>query len=153
VQADTVQQLAALGLTLWHTDAGGKRARGQVQRLLRRGGHSDLAQQAAAVRGASCLPAGFSDLHGVLAPWGRAVYLEVKRPGLFDQVGKCLRKPEYPRQDQLDFLMDMHRTGAVVGVVWSANDAITLLRPYLGAHCGHLRSIQSAPAQTIASNF
>jgi hypothetical protein len=142
VQLDIVEQLGALGLELWHTDAGGKRARGQVQRLLRRGGHSDLAKQAAAIKGATCLPSGFSDLHGVLAPLGRSVYLEVKRPGLFDQVGKCLRKPEEPRQDQLDFLLNMHRAGAVVGVVWSASDAISILRPFLGAHRGHLQELR-----------
>jgi hypothetical protein len=153
VQAAIVEQLATLGLELDHTDAGGKRARGQIQRLLRRGGHGEIASQAAAIKGATCLPSGFADLHGTLAPLGRAVYIEVKRPGLFDQAGRCLRKPELPRQDQLDFLSKKHRAGAIVGVAWSASDAIAILRPYLGAHCGHLRSLQTAPAQTIASNF
>ena len=141
VQAEIISQVGALGLELWHTDAGGKRARGKVQRLLRGAGHADLAKEAAKVKGASCLPPGFSDLHGALAPYGRAVYLEVKRPGLFDQVGKCLRKPETPTEEQLAFLLMMHQRGAVVGVVWSASDAIAILQPHLGAHCGHLRAL------------
>jgi len=142
VQADTITTLGQLGLELWHTDAGGKRARGKVQRLLRGAGQAELAKEAAKVKGASCLPAGFTDLHGVLAPYGRAVYLEMKRPGMFDQRMKCLRKPEMPTPEQLKFMLEMHQRGAVVGVCWSPSDAIAILLKFLGAHRGHLQSLK-----------
>ena len=133
-QAETVAQVAALGLELWHTDAGAKKARGRVQKVLRLAGQAALAKEAAKVQGASALPAGFSDLHGVLAPHGRAVYLEHKRPGLYDQAGRCLRQPGKPEPEQLQFLLSMYHRGAVVGVIWSPSDALAILTPYLTAH-------------------
>ena len=149
VQLEIIQEIGSLGMVLWHTDAGDKKARGRVQKLLRGAGHTDLAKDAAKVKGTSGLPAGFSDLHGALAPYGRAVYLEVKRPGLFDQVGKCLRKPGLPTPEQLEFLLSMHNLGAVVGVVWSLSDALAILRPHLGAHCGHLRALRRPVSPSI----
>lgn len=126
VQADILMGTARAGFSLWPVDAGGKRARGGVQKVLRGAGREDLAKTAAAA-GKSDTPAGHSDLVGCLAPWGRAVFLEVKRPARIIR-GKVDRPAGVPDQDQLAFLLARHREGALVGVVWSLGDALAILR-------------------------
>ena len=61
------------------------------------------------------LPPGFSDLFGVRRSDGRAVFIEVKKPG-----GK-------PTQRQLDFIEAMKMHGAVAGICHSAAEAINLV--------------------------
>lgn len=57
------------------------------------------------------LPAGYSDLSGVRVCDGRAVFIEVKRPG------------QKPRADQQRFLEVMARYGALAGAAHSVDEA------------------------------
>ena len=129
VQAGIIAGLAQVGVTVWPVEAGGKRARGGVQRLLRGAGHAELARAAAAV-GRSETPKGHADLAGNLAPSGRGIYLEVKRPAQVIR-GKVLRRAGAPDADQLAFLVARHLEGCLVGVVWSLGDALRLVLPAL----------------------
>lgn len=61
------------------------------------------------------LPAGFSDLFGVRRRDGRAVFIEVKKPG-----GRI--SPE-----QRHFIEVMRSLGAVAGICRSAEDAVKLV--------------------------
>ena len=61
------------------------------------------------------VPKGFSDLFAVRRHDGRAVFLEVKT-----ETGK-------PSKEQLNFLEQMRRIGAIAGVVRSADEAIDLV--------------------------
>ena len=58
---------------------------------------------------------GVSDLIGTLPPYGRAVFIEIKRPG----------RDATP--DQAEFLRLMKRSGAVVGVVHSVAELRDIL--------------------------
>lgn len=61
------------------------------------------------------LPPGFSDLFGVRRRDGKAVFIEVKRPG------------EKASSEQKHFIKTMRSFGAVAGVCYSAEEAITLV--------------------------
>lgn len=104
-----------------------------------------LAKEAGKVKGASWLPAGSPDLHGLLVPLGRSVYLEMKKPAQLGLRWKWIGKPGEPSPEQLTFLLAKHRTGCIVGIVWSLQNALDILTPYLGAHNGHLFG---APSKT-----
>jgi hypothetical protein len=61
------------------------------------------------------LPSGFSDLFGVRRRDGRAVFIEVKKPG-----GRV--SPE-----QKNFIKVMQSVGAIAGVCFSADEAVKLV--------------------------
>lgn len=61
------------------------------------------------------LPAGFPDLFGVRRSDGKAIFIEVKKPG---------RKPT---QKQLDFIEAIKMHGAVAGICHSTEEAINLV--------------------------
>ena len=61
------------------------------------------------------LPQGFSDLFGVRRSDGRAIFIEVKKPG-----GR-------PTQNQLNFIETMKKHGAVAGICYSPEEAIKLV--------------------------
>ena len=61
------------------------------------------------------LPPGFSDLFGVRRRDGKAVFIEVKKPG-----GKV-------SPDQRHFIETMRSFGAVAGICYSTEEAITLV--------------------------
>lgn len=61
------------------------------------------------------VPPGFSDLFGVRRSDGRAVFIEVKKPG-----GRVM-----PAQQ--NFIQQMKAIGAIAGVCYSAADAIALI--------------------------
>ncbi len=61
------------------------------------------------------LPKGFSDLFGVRRSDGRAIFIEVKKPG------------ERPTQNQLNFIEAMKKHGAVAGICYSPEEAIKLV--------------------------
>ena len=63
------------------------------------------------------LPKGFSDLFGVRKSDGRAVFIEVKRD-----------KNSKPRKEQVNFLNQMRKAGAICGVARSAEDAINIIK-------------------------
>ena len=58
---------------------------------------------------------GVSDIIGTLPPYGRAVYIEIKRPG------------KEATDDQAKFLRIMKRNGAVVGVAHSVGELRDIL--------------------------
>ncbi len=61
------------------------------------------------------LPKGFSDLFGVRRSDGRAIFIEVKKPG-----GRST-------QNQLNFIEAMKKHGAVAGICHSTEEAIKLV--------------------------
>lgn len=61
------------------------------------------------------LPQGFSDLFGVRRSDGRAIFIEVKKPG-----GRAA-------PHQLKFIEAMKKNGAVSGICYSAKEAIKLV--------------------------
>lgn len=61
------------------------------------------------------LPAGFSDLFGVRRRDGKAIFIEVKKPG-----GRI-------RPEQKHFIETMRTLGAVAGICYSAEDAVNLI--------------------------
>ena len=61
------------------------------------------------------VPPGFSDLFGVRRSDGRAVFIEVKKPG--GRVSPA----------QQNFIQQMKAIGAIAGVCYSAADAIALI--------------------------
>jgi len=63
----------------------------------------------------SGVPPGYSDLSGHRKSDGKAIYLEVKTP-----TGKATI-------EQINFLEQMRKTGAIAGIVRSAKEAIELL--------------------------
>lgn len=104
-------------------DSGDRRMRGRVARLLSiRGVNPNLA-----VKGiGGTMERGISDL-AVTFPGGRAGWFEIKRPEhctASKSTGKLLqRKPAgQPTPEQLAFLAEQYRLGAVVGVLWSPDD-------------------------------
>ena len=61
------------------------------------------------------VPPGFSDLFGVRRSDGRAVFIEVKKPG--GRVSPA----------QQNFIQQMKAIGAIAGICYSAADAIALI--------------------------
>ncbi len=131
VQEDTLQGLARVGVMAWSSDAGAKAARGMALATMKRLGLPERVSREVAAALVGSLEEGFSDISGILAPGGRGLYLEVKRPAMLDLTGKVLRPAGRPEPEQLAFLDAMHRRGAVVGVVWGLSDALDILSPHL----------------------
>ncbi len=130
--------LPLLGVTPQWVDSGGAAMRGKawsaVMRLLAGFGLRGPAAESKAraflkeIGGVSAADVGRSDLSGVLAPAGRAWFLEVKQPAwLNPKTGGIVRSAGKPTPEQLAFLDARHREGAIVGVVWSLQDAIDVL--------------------------
>ena len=65
---------------------------------------------------ATGLPKGFSDLFGVRRKDGRAFFIEVK-----NERGRA-------RPEQINFLEQMRKAGAIVGVARSAEEAIRIIK-------------------------
>ena len=141
VQTEILQELKRRGLVLTVTDAGRRKTRGQIGRKAAAMGLGrDAVRELSGVQGTDGLEAGYSDLSGNLAPVGRGVFLEVKAPGRFGPSGECLDRPGMPSPEQIDFLREKGRTGCIVGVVWSFQDALRILGPHLDAHAAFLRA-------------
>lgn len=64
----------------------------------------------------SGVPKGFSDLFGFRKSDGRAVFIEVKTAK-----GR-------PTKEQLNFLYNMNKNGAIAGLCRSAEDAVNLIK-------------------------
>jgi hypothetical protein len=132
VQAEVVKALRELRVTCWPVDVGSKNVRGRACGALRRAGVINPASLLRAKHpGASDGALGFADVPGVL-PGGRALFLEVKAPRwLKFGTRKVLvidREEGLPTPEQLRFLAEAHMAGAVVGVVWSARDAVEIVK-------------------------
>jgi len=65
-----------------------------------------------------CVPNGFSDLFGV-SPTGQAIFIEVKKPGH--------KTNKTHLQEQLNFLDQMRKSGAIAGMCESVEEAINLV--------------------------
>lgn len=129
VQRQIVEGLRLLGVRAHAVDAGYRRVRGAVIRVLRELGLERLAVRFMNALDRACPPAeaGFSDLSGVIPGSGRAFYLEVKAPARHDLTGRVTRTAGSASAEQLAFLVSRHKDGAAVGVVWSLDDARAIL--------------------------
>jgi hypothetical protein len=126
VQSDILALMPVYDVDLVAIDAGGRRQRGRMMAAAKSAG-INLAGIQNAKTGAA-IPSGFSDLEATLAPEGRSLYIEVKAPAWLDADEKVIRRAGLPSQEQLDFLLEKHRRGAIVLVAWSSKD----VEDYLG---------------------
>ena len=101
-------------------DAGGRRARGQMVAAAKSAGLE--VGHLAHLKTGDGIPKGFADIEATLAPDGRALYIEVKRPRCLNSCGRVERHETEPSIDQLEFLCEKHARGALVMVAWSAED-------------------------------
>jgi hypothetical protein len=129
VQTTIIELLLAYKVDVAAIDAGGKRARGRLMGAARNAGVDLRGVQGVKTGGA--IPAGFADLEATLAPNGQALYIEVKAPPWIDARGNLVRPAGKPSDEQLAFLMEKHRRGAVVMVAWSSLDVLEHLGPHL----------------------
>lgn len=132
VQADIISLLKNYRVEGFPIDAGGRRARGAMIGAAKNAGIS--IGHLASVKTGGAIPKGFADLESTLAPDGRSLYIEVKAPAWFDEGMRVIRPAGFASQDQLDFLLEKHKRGAVVMVAWSAQDVLGFLGPLLVAN-------------------
>lgn len=135
VQADILALLKAYNVDAVPIDAGGRRQRGRVIKAAQSQG-IDLRGVRAPSGGE--IPSGFSDLEATLAPTGRSLYIEVKAPAWIDENRKVIRRAGFASKEQLDFLLEKHRRGALVLVAWSATDVEELCGSAIRANRGAL---------------
>lgn len=115
VQDEIVRALRTLGVLVWAIDAGGKSIRAKLHArglVLADGGLSDA-------------PPGFPDLSGVCLD-GVALFVEVKRPGIWDRNGKIVQIAGKPSSDQSRFIKAARARGARAGFAWSIEDALEI---------------------------
>jgi hypothetical protein len=120
VQSQILELLRTYRVDAVPIDAGGRRQRGRMMAAAAAAGVSMAGVQSA--KTGSAIPSGFSDIEATLAPYGRAVYIEVKSPAWTDQRKKIVRAAGKPSADQIDFLLQKHQRGALVMVAWSSLD-------------------------------
>jgi hypothetical protein len=120
VQKAILELLALYNVDAVPIDAGGRRQRGRMMGAAKARG-VDLAGVQNVATGAA-IPAGFADLEATLAPFGRALYIEVKAPAWIDAKKKIIRRAGEPSKEQLEFLLAKHRRGACVLVAWCSGD-------------------------------
>lgn len=130
VQAQILGWLARAGVRAFPSDAGARPLRGRAIGALRRAG-VDGEAATRALKGRTGTAEGVSDLIGTL-PGGRSLYLEVKQPAWLEWLShrgtaRQLRGAGLPTPEQLRFLLEMHDQQALVGVVWSVEDAQAIL--------------------------
>ena len=129
VQHDIISLLKTYRIDAVPIDAGGRRSRGVMMGAAKAAGIS--IGKLANFKTGRAIPSGFADLEATLAPSGRALYIEVKAPAWCDQGKRFLRTAGAASPEQLDFLLEKHKRGAVVLVAWSANDVVEFLGPLL----------------------
>lgn len=138
IQADIAEALRLLRITPDWVDSGAKAMRGKAWGALMRllgslGIHGPKAEAMArpvlnSLGGVSAADKGRSDLSGVLAPNGRAWFIEVKAPPQLDPAtGNILKPAGKPSPEQIAYLLEKHQQGAIVGVAWSVDDALAIL--------------------------
>jgi hypothetical protein len=120
VQADIISLLKNYRIDAVPIDAGGRRARGRMIGAAKNAGIN--IGELANVKTGSAIPSGFADLEATLAPSGRALYIECKAPAWCSATLAILRPAGVPSKEQLEFLLEKHRRGAVVLVAWSTRD-------------------------------
>lgn len=138
VQKDISEALRDLLISPDWVDSGAKALRGKLwgslMRLLGSMGVTGPRAESMArpvlnsLGGVTAADKGRPDLSGVLAPNGRAWFIEVKAPAHLDPTsGNVLESAGKPSPEQLAFLLEKHRAGAIVGVAWSVEDALEIL--------------------------
>lgn len=137
VQKDVVQLLKTYRVDVAPIDAGGRRARGVLMGVAKNAGIN--IGRLAGVKTGNAIPKGFADLEATLAPSGRSLYIEIKAPAWCDQGRRFLRSAGEASEEQLSFLHEKFKRGAIVLVAWSAGD----VEDYLG---GMLRENRKACA-------
>jgi hypothetical protein len=125
VQKEIIDLLTTYHVDVAAIDAGGKRARGRLMGAAKSAGVAVGAL--ANVKTGGAIPKGFADLEATLAPSGRSLYIEVKAPAWYRYDGKLVRANGHASAEQLEFLLEKHKRGAVVLVAWSAQDVIDAL--------------------------
>jgi hypothetical protein len=126
VQSDILALMAAYDVDVVPIDAGGRRQRGRIMAAAKSAGVQLGGIQN--VKTGAAIPSGFADLEATLAPAGRSLYIEVKAPAWLNGEKKIMRRAGQPSAEQLEFLVEKHRRGAVVLVAWSSKD----VEEYLG---------------------
>lgn len=155
VQLQVVDYLKGQGFDVRVIDAGGKHIRRALKGVL----HNALMpfmrdMKARAAKVASILAhlpgaaeEGLPDLQMTLAPSGQAIHLEVKAPGHYDIAGKQVREPGRLKPEQRAALMKLHNRGAIVGAVWSIQDAIEIIgAERIEANRRHVNSLRAEGA-------
>jgi hypothetical protein len=125
VQKAIIELLTSFDIDVAAIDAGGKRARGRMIGAAKSAGVSIGAL--ANVKTGGAIPKGFADLEATLAPSGRSLYIEVKAPAWHGPEDKTIRPPGVASAEQLRFLLEKHKRGALAFVAWSASDVIDSL--------------------------
>jgi hypothetical protein len=131
VQADIIKLMAAYKVDAVPIDAGGRRHRGRMFKAAQAQG-IDLSGVRATSGGE--IPSGFSDIEATLAPTGRSLYIEVKAPAWINENLRVMRRAGHATKEQLNFLLEKHRRGALVLVAWAATDVDELCGAALRAN-------------------
>lgn len=120
VQRLVLVRLRQLGYRPFVVDSGAARLRGRAARagVFLGGASTGMAR-------------GIADVHGT-GPGGRAVYVEVKAPAWLapsPKTGRLIqrRAAGEPTPEQIRFLEEHLRAGAVAGVAWGPQDVDTIL--------------------------
>lgn len=137
VQNDILSLMAMFDVDAVPIDAGGRRQRGRMLAAAKSQGIALGPVVNAKTSGA--IPAGFADLAATLAPSGRSLYVEVKAPAWIDTNRKIIRRAGAPTTEQLEFLAEKQRRGALVLVAWSSKDVEEFLGAYLDVNREALR--------------
>lgn len=127
VQSSIIETLEFYRIDVIAIDSGMKRARGRMSQAAKKAG-IDVSKFVNFKSGG--LPAGFSDLHGTLAPAGIGLYIEVKAPAWIDPANpsRIIREAGKPTSEQLVFLDSKHSRGAICLVAWSVDDVMRAIR-------------------------
>lgn len=129
VQRDVIDLLKTYRIDAVPIDAGGRRARGVMMGAAKNAGIS--IGELASVKTGSAIPKGFADLEATLAPSGRSLYIELKAPAWCNENMRTKRLAGAPSREQLEFLLEKHKRGAIVLVAWAATDVAEYLGPLL----------------------
>jgi len=128
VQAAILGLLRSFKVDAIAVDAGAKGLRRTLLARMRRAGFPMQAIAALLSGGlGSEIPAGHSDIAGTLAPSGRSLYIEVKKPATIDGGGNVIERQGQPTQEQLDFLLSKYKRGAIVMIAYSIDDVSEFL--------------------------
>lgn len=131
VQSLLLQHLRGRGCWCWSVDVGARALQGRAAGALRRAG---VPRPEAMLRGrAPAGEVGLPDIHGI-APCGRPLYVEVKRPAhlvVSPRTGRLIQKHAAgePTPEQLAFLAKARSLGALAGVAWGPVDLNAILSP------------------------